>query len=50
MIHYLLEAELDNYEDYKTFNYLAFMEKHKLKTTTDEVMVLEEYRNLTNVG
>lgn len=50
MIHHLLKAELDDYDDHSSFNYLTFMEKYKLKTVAEEVMVLEEYRNLTNVG
>lgn len=43
MIHHLLEDALDQLENPSDFNYLQFMEKYNLKTTTDEVMVKEEY-------
>ena len=45
MIHALLKEELNqiNKED---FNYLNFMERHKLKTTTDELMVIDEFYRL----
>lgn len=43
MIHHLLEDALDQLENPSDFNYLQFMERYNLKTTTDEVMVKEEY-------
>lgn len=46
MIHHLLKDELANMDDHSDFNYIRFMQKHKLKTMTDEVMVLEEFKNL----
>lgn len=46
MIHHLLEDALDSMENPKDFNYLDFMEYYNLKTTTDEVMVKEEYQAL----
>ena len=46
MIHKLLEEELASSDDYKSFNYLHFMQKHKLKTVTDELMVIDEYYEL----
>lgn len=45
MIHDLLREELDKI-DKEDFNYLNFMEKHKLKTTTDEIMVIDEFYRL----
>ena len=45
MIHALLEEELGQI-DKEDFNYLHFMEKHKLKTTTDELMVIDEFYRL----
>lgn len=45
MIHALLEEELKNIEK-EDFNYLSFMERHKLKTTTDELMVIDEFYRL----
>lgn len=45
MIHALLEEELSQI-DKEDFNYLRFMEKHKLKTTTDELMVIDEFYRL----
>lgn len=45
MIHELLREEL-NQIDKEDFNYLNFMEKHKLKTTTDELMVIDEFYRL----
>lgn len=50
MIHHLMKAELDECEDKEQFNYLHFMEKYKLKTITDEVMVKEEFKNLARIG
>ncbi|WP_249630428.1 ImmA/IrrE family metallo-endopeptidase [Streptococcus uberis] len=46
MIRCLLEDEFDKVEDKHEFNYLSFMKRHNLKTTTDEVMVISEYFNL----
>ena len=43
MIRALIREELD--EGYE-FNYIRFMERHKLKTTTDEIMVVDEYFSL----
>lgn len=45
MIHALLKEELNqiNKED---FNYLNFMERHELKTTADELMVIDEFYRL----
>ncbi|MDN3002198.1 hypothetical protein PCN79_06710 [Streptococcus suis] len=34
-------------DDYNDFNYVRFMERHGLKTMTDESMVIEEFRTLT---
>nr|DAQ77064.1 MAG TPA: IrrE protein [Caudoviricetes sp.] len=48
MIHYLLEEELKTMDDVSDFNYVHFMEKYNLKTTTDETMVKEEYLNIIN--
>ena len=45
MIHALLEEELKEIEK-EEFNYLNFMERHKLKTTTDELMVIDEFYRL----
>lgn len=45
MIHALLREELERV-DKEDFNYLNFMEKHKLKTTTDELMVIDEFYRL----
>ena len=43
MIRELIREELDEGHD---FNYIRFMERHKLKTTTDEIMVVDEYFSL----
>lgn len=45
MIHALLKEELNqiNKED---FNYLNFMKRHKLKSVTDELMVIDEFYRL----
>ena len=45
MIHALLKEELKGIEK-EDFNYLSFMERHKLKTTTDELMVIDEFYRL----
>lgn len=46
MIHHLLVDALNQLENPSDFNYLKFMEFYNLKTTTDEVMVMEEYKSL----
>ena len=46
MIHKLLEEELALSDDHQSFNFLHFMKKHKLKTVTDELMVIDEYFEL----
>lgn len=43
MIRALIREELD--EDHE-FNYIRFMDRHNLKTTTDEIMVVDEYFSL----
>lgn len=48
MIHHLLVDALDQLENPSDFNYLDFMRFYNLKTTTDEVMVMEEYKALLN--
>ena len=48
MIHHLLVDALENLDDPSDFNYLKFMEYYNLKTTTEEVMVMEEYKALLN--
>lgn len=50
MIHYLLKEELETMDDTSNFNYIHFMEKYKLKTITDEVMVKEEFQTLAQIG
>lgn len=45
MIHALLREELDQI-DKDDFNYLKFMERHKLKSVTDELMVIDEFYKL----
>ena len=43
IIRALIREELDDgYE----LNYIRFLERHKLKTTTDEIMVVDEYFSL----
>lgn len=46
MIHHLLADALDGLESPEDFNYLKFMEYYNLKTTTEEIMVKEEYQAL----
>ena len=46
MIHHLLEDALAELDDPSDFNYLKFMEYYNLKTTTEEAMVMEEYKAL----
>nr|DAF32633.1 MAG TPA: IrrE protein [Caudoviricetes sp.] len=48
MIHHLLVDALGKLDDPYEFNYLNFMEYYNLKTTTEEVMVKEEYQALLN--
>ena len=48
MIPHLLVDALEELDDPSDFNYLDFMKFYNLKTTTDEVMVMEEYRALLN--
>ena len=48
MIHHLLVDALEELDDPSDFNYLDFMKFYNLKTTTDEVMVMEEYQALLN--
>lgn len=48
MIHHLLVDALEEIDDPSNFNYLDFMKFYNLKTTTDEVMVMEEYQALLN--
>lgn len=48
MIHHLLVDALAQLENPSDFNYLDFMKFYNLKTTTDEVMVMEEYKALLN--
>lgn len=45
MIHALLKEELEA-GDASEFNYVHFMERHELKTTADELMVIDEYYRL----
>ena len=46
MIHRLLEEELALSDDHQSFNYIQFMQKHELRTVTDELMVIDEYYEL----
>jgi len=46
MIHHLMKEELSDYDDIKEFNYAHFMEKYKLETITDEVMIQDEFHKL----
>lgn len=48
MIHHLLVDALEQLDNPSDFNYLDFMKFYNLKTTTDEVMVKEEYQALLN--
>jgi phage protein len=48
MIHHLLVDALEELDDPSDFNYLDFMKFYNLKTTTDEVMIMEEYQALLN--
>lgn len=43
MIRALIREELDEGHE---FNYIRFMDRHNLKTTTDEIMVVDEYFSL----
>lgn len=46
MIHHLLVDALDQLENPSEFNYLDIMKFYNLKTTTEGVMVKEEYQAL----
>lgn len=46
IIHHLLADALDQLENPSEFNYLDFMKCYNLKTTSEEVMVKEEYQSL----
>ena len=46
MIHHLLMDAWGELDDPKDFDYLKFMEYYNLKTTTDEVIVMDEYQAL----
>lgn len=46
MIHYLVKEELALMDDVREFNYVRFMEKYDLKTTVNEIMVIEEFNGL----
>ena len=48
MIHHLLVDALGELDNPHEFNYLNFMEYYNLKTTTEKVMVMEEYQALLN--
>lgn len=48
MIQQLIRLEIEACEDKEHFNFLAFMQKYKLKTIADEAMVKEEYNNLVS--
>lgn len=43
MIRHLVREELANYEDPADFNWTDFANKYNLKTTTDELMIQDEY-------
>ena len=43
MIRALIREELDEGHE---FNYIRFMDRHNLKTTADEIMVVDEYFSL----
>lgn len=46
MIHHLVVDAISQLEDAREFNYLKFMEFYNLTTTTEEIMVREEYLGL----
>lgn len=46
MIRCLLEEYLPKLDDISEFNYIQFMEFAELTTNADEVIVLEEFKNL----
>lgn len=48
MIHHLLVDAIGELDNPKEFDYLKFMEYYNLKTTTEEVMVKEEYLSIIN--
>lgn len=43
MIRNLIQEELAGYDDLSDFNWSDFAKKYNLKTTTDEVMIQDEY-------
>lgn len=43
MIRSLVKEELESYDDPTSFNWSNFALKYNLKTTTDEVMIQDEY-------
>ncbi|MBP2621156.1 ImmA/IrrE family metallo-endopeptidase [Streptococcus panodentis] len=43
MIRRLVQEELAKYDDSATFNWFNFAKKYNLKTTTDELMIQDEY-------
>ena len=43
MIRSLVKEELEYYDDPTSFNWSNFALKYNLKTTTDEVMIQDEY-------
>ena len=43
MIRHLLREELAKYDDPAAFNWATFANKYNLKTTTDEIMIQDEY-------
>ncbi|HEK9820584.1 TPA: ImmA/IrrE family metallo-endopeptidase, partial [Streptococcus equi subsp. equi] len=47
MIHHLLREELSYWDNVEEFNYVRFMQQYDLTSFVDEVMVKEEYYNLT---
>ncbi|HEK9993498.1 TPA: ImmA/IrrE family metallo-endopeptidase [Streptococcus equi subsp. zooepidemicus] len=47
MIHHLLKEELSYWDNMEDFNYVRFMQQYDLTSFVDEVMVKEEYYNLT---
>ena len=43
MIRHLVQEELASYDDPAAFNWSNFAKKYNLKTTTDELMIQDEY-------
>ncbi|MEY8462470.1 ImmA/IrrE family metallo-endopeptidase [Streptococcus merionis] len=48
MIHHLVKDAISQLNDVKDFNYLKFMEYYNLNTTTDEIMIKEEFHGLVS--